>query len=262
MLTKEQLLERRKGIGASDAKKIVGGLWYDLWLDKTGRKEPDAVLSPWDSSVRHALEPLVMDDYAERVGYPIGRRGEAVIHPELSFLRCTLDGFDPHFGPVDAKVLNIWTPDPVQWCIDAYSEQMQHQMACTGATKGALHVSLGMARPNIISFERDDFFLQEYIDLCREFWGFVERDEEPTAGRVLEMTPIPPEKMSKKDMTGNNAFAAAAFLWRTNVQQAKVLEKAAATLKELVPADAREARGYGIIISRTGRGLSIKKETK
>lgn len=30
--------ERMKGIGGSDARKIVSGDWYDLWLEKTGKK--------------------------------------------------------------------------------------------------------------------------------------------------------------------------------------------------------------------------------
>ena len=34
--------ERMKGIGGSDARKIVSGDWYDLWLEKTGKKDlPD-----------------------------------------------------------------------------------------------------------------------------------------------------------------------------------------------------------------------------
>ena len=86
MLTEAQLIERQNGIGGSDAKKIVSGAWHELWLDKTGRQTPKAILTPWDVSVRHALEPLVMDDYAEQNNRPVTRRGDLVISDKDSTL--------------------------------------------------------------------------------------------------------------------------------------------------------------------------------
>ena len=47
MLTKEALIERRKGLGGSDAAKIVAGDWHALWLDKTGRVEPEDLSAVW-----------------------------------------------------------------------------------------------------------------------------------------------------------------------------------------------------------------------
>ncbi len=263
MLTPAQLLERRKGVGASDAKKIMSGEWHDLWLDKTGRKEPEAILSPWDAAVRHALEPLVMDDYAGRVGYEIGRRGDAVIHPDYDFIRCTLDGFDTQLGPVDAKALNIWTPDPEQWCIDMYTGQMQHQMACTVAAKGALHVSLGMKRPASIYFERDDFFLAEYIEQCRAFWQHVIDDTPPAQGAPMLVEAVAPAQMRKVSMTGDNAWSAAAADWLANKAANKTFDDAVKSLKAKMEADVSEATGHGVTVKRSkDNKLSIKETAK
>jgi predicted phage-related endonuclease len=33
--------DRRKSLGGSDANRIMRGDWHTLWLEKTGRKEPD-----------------------------------------------------------------------------------------------------------------------------------------------------------------------------------------------------------------------------
>jgi predicted phage-related endonuclease len=260
MLTPEQLLERRKGIGASDAKAIMSGDWVALWQDKMGLAEPKEILSPWDAAVRHALEPLVLDDYEARNDRALTRRGEAVVSADYPILRCTLDGFDPQMGPVDAKALNIWTPgDPEQWCIEMYTGQMQHQMFVMGSSRGALHVSLGMKRPTSIFFERDDFFLNEYIEKCREFWRYVETKTPPPGGAEAMMEPAPPEKMRTVDMTGNNSWSAAAADWLSTVSAAKTFKRSEASLKEMVEADVKEAGGHGIVIKRSKAGsLSIK----
>ena len=33
--------DRRKSLGGSDANRIMRGDWHSLWLEKTGRKEPE-----------------------------------------------------------------------------------------------------------------------------------------------------------------------------------------------------------------------------
>src|SRR5438067_1940527 len=40
-MTPERAAERRSRIGGSDVAKIVDGRWHELWLEKTGRAEPE-----------------------------------------------------------------------------------------------------------------------------------------------------------------------------------------------------------------------------
>ena len=179
-LTREQLIERRKGLGGSDAAKIIAGEWYELWLEKTGRAEAKAILSPWDAAVRHTLEPLILDWYEETTGHPITRRGETVVCQAHPILRCNLDGFDAALAkPIDAKALNIWTPEPLKWAIEHYTPQIHHQMICTEAEQGALYVSLGMKEPELVEIAYDEFFAAAYIERCVEFWRYVETNKPP-----------------------------------------------------------------------------------
>ena len=164
-------------------------------------------------------------------------------------------------GPVDAKALNIWTPDPEQWCVDNYTYQMQHQMFCTNSSKCALHVSLGMKKPFSIFFDRDDFFLAEYIAKCAEFWGYVERDEPPPGGEALAVEPLQPEDLRVVDMAGDNAWSAAAADWLANKAQAKTFVDAVGSLKAKMADDMRAAFGAGVRVSRSRAGrISIKAD--
>ena len=82
-LTREQWLTIRKlGIGSSDAAVAIGLSPYkcplSLWLEKTGRKEPD------DLSQKEAvlwgieLEPVLAQVYAKRTGYRVRRVGAPI----------------------------------------------------------------------------------------------------------------------------------------------------------------------------------------
>ena len=92
-LTPEQLAQRRAGISASDVAAIVGMHPYaspiDVWLDKTGRKEPFAgnERTKWGN----ILEPAIRDDYAERRGVRVEVPG-TLDHPTITWAKATPDG--------------------------------------------------------------------------------------------------------------------------------------------------------------------------
>lgn len=256
-LTKEELAERRKGIGGSDALKIVKGDWYALWLDKTGREEPKAILSPWDAAVRHALEPIILDHYATKNNIAVAKRGFAYVGTP-AYLRCTLDGWDERGWPVDAKALNLFTPDAMKWAVEHYTPQMHHQMIVTGARRSVLAVSVGMKEPVEIPVERDDFFEASYLESCEDFWRYVESDTPPPGGPVLDV-PVPIKELRTVDMSGNNRWAMFAGDWLGNRQAAATFDVAVKGVKALVESDVGEAAGHGIIAKRDGRGISIKE---
>lgn len=49
-LTDEQRAERAKGIGGSDAGRIMAGEWRQLWLEKTGRAQGDDLSWSWQGN--------------------------------------------------------------------------------------------------------------------------------------------------------------------------------------------------------------------
>jgi len=258
-LTDAQIAARSKFIGGSDALKIVQGEWFELWLQKTGRAESKSILSPWDSAVRHTLEPLILDWYEEQTGRAITRRGESVVHPKHYFMGCTLDGWDEKLAkPIDAKALNIWTPKPLEWCIEHYTPQMHHQLIVCQASHAALHVSLGMKEPEPVEIELDEFFAAEYVEKCREFWRYVETDKEPPGAPPLTV-PVPIERMRRVSMEGNNNWAIVAGFWLANKEPAAKFKRATEDLKAMIEPDVGEAFGHGVAVIRDKRGLGIKE---
>ncbi len=259
MLTPEQLLERRKGIGGSDAAKIVAGDWHTLWLDKTGRSQPEDLSGVFAVQMGIATEALNLMWYGRTVDTAVSRHGEVVIHPEHKFLRCTLDGFDAANNRViQAKHCNGFSKiDDVR---ARYQPQVLHEMLCCGVRTGILSVIIGTNEPVLELIEADDFWANEYIGKCAEFWGYVERDEEPAQGApALAVEIVQPSVMRVVSMEGNNAWAMGAADWLANKDAAKKFEVAVKDLKGLIEPDVREASGHGIKISRNKAGsLSIK----
>jgi len=262
MLTPEQIIERKKGIGSSDAAKIMTGsdeVWFDLWREKTGRYEPPPILDPWNALLRHHIEPAMMDFYETAYSCTVIRRGEAVISEEFPILRATLDGAnmaEPRL--IDAKLLNIFTPDPVSWATEKYAWQMVHQMTVCQVPNASLYVSLGMKKPDRLDFEYNEFEAMEYVDRCLQFWDYVVRDVEPPGAPAAVAAPMPVDKMRVVDMSSSNAWGQWAGEWLENQKAASRFKAAEKEIKELVEADVRDASGFGVRAVRDGRGLSVK----
>lgn len=259
-LTKEALIERRKGLGGSDAIKIMGTDedWYALWLDKTGRIEPEDLSAVFAVQLGTVTEELNLDWYTLKTGQPVIRRGEVVICPDYALLRCTLDGFDASKPAViQAKHVNGFSKLPD--VINRYTPQVIHEMICTQAPNGFLSVIIGTNEPVVVDIPYDDFYASEYTDRCRLFWSYVEQDKEPTGAPKAPEPPIPLDKMRVVDMTGNNLWSDLANRWLETEAPAKAFAKAVTDVKALVEKDVREASGYGIIASRDGRGVTIKR---
>jgi len=263
MLTPEQLAERRKGIGASDSRYIIEGRWHELWLLKTARVEDDDLSDVFAVQMGHATEQLNLDWYERRVGNRVINRGAAMImSPEMPFMRCTLDGQDATDDTiVEAKHVNGYSK--IEDVAARYMPQCQHQMIVTGSHKAILSVIIGTNEPERTLIAFDEFWANEYIEKCREFWQYVIDDRAPEQGAPMDITPaIPISDMRTVDMSGSNSWATNAADWLANKDAAKLFKDSADELKKLVEADVSHAHGNGIEIKRTKVGLTIKETKK
>ena len=73
-----------------------------------------------------------------------------------------------------ARLWREGVPDYVQL-------QVMHQLAVTGKQAADVAVLLGGQELQVFRIERDDTLIAQLITLEQQFWGYVERDQEPPA---------------------------------------------------------------------------------
>lgn len=222
---------RRQGIGASDAAAICGlSRWespYSLWLDKTGQLPLDAEENP-EQRWGKLLEPAIADAFEEDMGLRVIDRQAAVVHPEHSWMRATLDGRvtdgERQVAVYEGKTSNGW--DWRDGIPRYYMLQVQHQMATTGMELAYLVVLIGGSDFQIREVPRDERLVRVLGELENDFWhGNVLRrqpptvdDSERTARAIKAAFPAPvTERMEMPD----NAFELA-----RDYRRGKALEKA------------------------------------
>lgn len=185
------LATRRTGLGGSDVAAACGiSPWtsrYSLWLQKTGRAEPDFT----DETLEkfrwgHKLEPVILDEFRES-------------HPELSltggrgtysfdaqpWMLANVDGLawigEQLAGVVEGKSgdhhqVAAWEHDesPIYYVVQA-----QWYLGILGAPRAYMAALLDTHTYVERVLERDEEIFADLVDLAGEFWWHVENDKAP-----------------------------------------------------------------------------------
>jgi predicted phage-related endonuclease len=265
-LTKEQLAERRNGLGGSDASIIMGGdpaALIALWEDKRGLREGEDLSRVLPVQMGSFTEPLNLYWYELTTGRAVTNEGEPRKAERYPFMRCTLDGLTVnsagHPAVFQAKHVNAYSK--IDEVAQKYMSQLHHEMHVTGLRHAVLSVFIGTMVYEAVEIECDDFYLAQLIDREREFWACVESGEPPAALPEV-VPPVLPTKFRTVDMSASNAWASNAVDWKANRAAAKTFETATKELKGLVEADVGRAFGAGIEITRAKNGALTIKEAK
>lgn len=187
---------RSGGIGSSDAAAVLGMSPYKdrlgLWLEKTGQVDGDAPsrVKNWG----HHLEDGIARGFAAENGWAFGAGDRhvgiapgVIAHEEYGFIRSSLDRVlveqDTIVGALECK--NVDGSKAREWdcdegvCPPLYWVQTQHQLLTTGLDHVWLAALIAGNRPQYLRIERDEVFLAELLEREIEFWGLVQRLEEP-----------------------------------------------------------------------------------
>lgn len=96
MITERQRLERRKGIGSSDAAAILGLVpnrtAYDVYLEKTGRLQEEDGAPSDEAEIGNILEPAIGKLSQLRIGRPVVRSTSTFVAAN-DVLRSNIDFF-------------------------------------------------------------------------------------------------------------------------------------------------------------------------
>lgn len=185
------LAERKNFVGASEVASLFGvgfASRWELWLQKTGRIEPEDLSANEHVQAGKFLEPAIASWAADKWGMKIRKVRRYCPHPHIKGFGASLD-YESQEGaliPVEIK-WSGFAREGDGWIIEGdeikdaplrYLLQVQAQMACTGAAYAWLillsgskicRMKIDMHRETVARIENE----------VEEFWLSVEQAKEP-----------------------------------------------------------------------------------
>ena len=175
--------DRTKGIGGSDATKLVAGEWRDLYLEKKGLKESDDLSFVLPVQLGIYTEPFNRDWFAaHNDGLYVQESDDVLYHKDYDYIYANLDGFvlDDNFkkqGVFEAKHVHPFTKD--ETLLEKYYGQIQHYMMVTKLPRAWLSVLFGNSKYKAFVIEKDKKFQDKLLNAERRFWQHIQEEDEP-----------------------------------------------------------------------------------
>jgi len=256
-------MDRTKGIGGSDAKRVWDGDWLNLWKEKTGKVEQADLSDVLPVQIGIATESVNLDFLERKLDTKIERDVEL---KQNKHMVSHLDGMIVYKNSpnilVEAK--HTFDNNTLENVAKYYYPQLQHYMMHAKCNEIYLSVIFGNNKHDYTSIESDPEFQKELYKREAAFWKFVETNTEPVGFEdLVDSTPdnIPLDGMIKMDMSANKKWIthAESLVKHKPTVDAYEIEKKAN--KQLVPNDCRLAMGNGIQVSRNKKGYLTLKQT-
>lgn len=196
---REWMEQRRLGVGASEIAVLFGlSPWQtlkELWHEKVFgcSYEPGSELFHFG----HEMEPLIAKEFARRSGETVADPAEAIIVGDKPIYRASLDRVVTEEGTAVAalELKNLHEGRYAEYRVAGpsvgYLLQLQYQMACANLEYGYLAVLFGGQKFAAWRVVGSPSVQREILNRVDEFWGYVERKEEPPAtlgGRAIAKT--------------------------------------------------------------------------
>ena len=265
-------MNRRGFIGGSDARRIMEGDWYNLWHEKTGRKEPADLSDNLAVQLGVATESFHIGWFERNYFKNSFEQASIGLREQVEF-KDTLHGV-PCKGTVDAiftsrdnilECKHTYDRNTMESCIKQYMPQLQFYMMLSGAESCYLSVIFGNRRWECVKVSHDSDYIDRMMVSIREFWGLVEMDKEPFRDEkpaTLNTDHILVDNMTRRDATSDNEFISRCHDYIEQEANAKLFESAKADLKAMVGDTEREVYCDLLTIKRDKRGalrITIKE---
>jgi hypothetical protein len=191
--------------------------------------------------------------YERNTGQVVTEVQRQVFHAIHRWMAATLDGRIEATGAVfEAKFMLPWNFSE-EAAAEKHMAQLQHNMWVTASRIAVLSIITGGGKWVEITIPADPLYQHLLLTAERKFWRCVETGELP---RLFGIEPprLRVEAIRTVDMSGSNAWAEFANLYRVTRAAAIDHDRAKTELKALVPEDAREALGHGLRAKRSKSG--------
>src|SRR6266851_127805 len=248
--------DRRMFIGGSDAWIIMGSdeaALVHLWREKRGEAEPEDLSGNLVVQLGRTTEELNRSWYERNTGRRVRDVQRRVRHSAIPWMAATLDGIVEGTEAVfESKFMLPWSFSE-EAAAEKYMPQLQHNMWVVAARTAVLSVITGGGKWVEIKTHADPLYQHLIVTAERKFWRCVESGEPPT---LFGVEPPKPriEAVRIVDMSSSNAWAEFAAVFSRTRSAHKEHEQAKAELRSLVPDDAQQAIGHGILAKRSKSG--------
>jgi predicted phage-related endonuclease len=255
-MLKRQNAGRRAFVGGSDARIIMDddeAALQRLWKEKRGEVEPQDLSGDLLVQLGTVTEHLNRHWYEKNSGQVVVDAQRQVFHAVHRWMAATLDGRVEATGAVfEAKFMLPWNFSE-EAAAEKHMAQLQHNMWVTAARSAVLSIITGGGKWVELSVPADPLYQHLLLTAERKFWRSVQNGEPP---HLFGIEPPRPrvEAVRTVDMSGSNAWAEFANLYRLTRTAATDHDRAKAELKALMPEDAKEALGYGVRAKRSKSG--------
>jgi predicted phage-related endonuclease len=191
--------------------------------------------------------------YEKNTGQVVTDAQRQVFHAVHKWMAATLDGMVEATGAVfEAKFMLPWNFSE-EGAAEKHMAQLQHNMWVIASRTAVLSIITGGGKWVEMTIPADPLYQHLLLTAERKFWRCLETGEPP---RLFGIEPPRPriEAVRTVDMSGSNAWAEFANLYRVTREAAVDHDRAKSELKALVPEDAREAAGHGVRAKRSKSG--------
>jgi predicted phage-related endonuclease len=229
------------------------GALLRLWQAKRGEIAPEDLSDELVVQLGSVTEALNRRWYEKNTGQVVADVQRRVFHPVHHWMAATLDGRVEATGAVfEAKFMLPWNFSE-EAAATKHMAQLQHNMWVTASRSAALSIITGGGKWVEITIPADPLYQHLLLTAEKKFWRCVQTGEPP---HLFGVEPPRPrlEAIRIVDMSGSNAWAEFANLYRMTRDAALDHDRAKAELKGLVPEDAKEAVGHGLRARRSKSG--------
>lgn len=257
--------DRAMGIGGTDAMRIMKDDWYSLYMEKSKLAEPEDLSDVFPVQLGKLTEDLHAEFFQRRSGLNVAIPQPLYVNG-VHF--ASIDRWLPGDGTF-LEMKHTHSNASLREKAKFYLPQLAHYCFVLGVRHCWFSIIKGNSEPEFARVDIPEDYIEMLIKMEDSFWWHVinqvppdisptgKQAEAANAAKELRLDGLKPYKMD-----GSNEWADAAVTWRTTKAEAKAHAEMADRLKSLVPPDASEAEGHGIVITRNKRGHLTLREAK
>lgn len=254
-LTKEELLERRSYIGSSDVPALLGVSGYqgliDLWLEKTGRTDPEPTTSR-QADFGERVEPVLVQLAADMLDADTVEFNIRRTHPEHDWMRAQADGWLlDRRAVIESKAYGLWNPVYREAWGDEWTDQVPYSVMAQVVYSMHVHdaevayvtalVGGGVGH-RVYELQRSQALMDEIVERASTFWhehvlADVQPEGVPRMDTLVQMIRTP-DKTVEIDHSYPERY-------RALLDQAKLISDAKDLLKaEIIHSMGDAEQGY------------------